>query len=75
MRNSLQYSFVAISRLIRWRRCMLSACTVGPNYHRPVVQTPAAFHAPDESQQTARKPNRSPICRGGRCSTTLNCRN
>jgi multidrug efflux system outer membrane protein len=33
--------------------CMLSACTVGPNYHRPVVQTPAAFHGNDESQQTA----------------------
>ena len=29
---------------------MLSACTVGPNYHRPVVQTPAAFHG-SESQQ------------------------
>jgi multidrug efflux system outer membrane protein len=32
---------------------MLSACMVGPNYHRPVVQTPKAFHGPDESQQTA----------------------
>jgi multidrug efflux system outer membrane protein len=32
---------------------MLSACTVGPNYHRPVVQTPAAFHGGSESQQTA----------------------
>src|SRR4030095_10001161 len=30
---------------------MLSACTVGPNYHRPVVQTPAAFHGASESQQ------------------------
>jgi multidrug efflux system outer membrane protein len=29
---------------------MVSACTVGPNYHRPVVQTPAAFHG-SESQQ------------------------
>ena len=25
----------------------LSSCTVGPNYHRPVVQTPQAFHAPE----------------------------
>jgi multidrug efflux system outer membrane protein len=32
---------------------MLSACTVGPNYHRPVVQTPASFHGASESQQTA----------------------
>jgi multidrug efflux system outer membrane protein len=30
---------------------MLSACTVGPNYHRPVVQTPTAFHGAGESQQ------------------------
>jgi len=33
---------------------MMSACTVGPNYRRPVVQTPAAFHGSDEAQQTAR---------------------
>ena len=31
---------------------VLSACTVGPKYHRPVVQTPAAFHNPSDSQQT-----------------------
>ena len=31
---------------------LLSACTVGPNYHRPVVQTPAAFHGSSDSQQT-----------------------
>ena len=30
---------------------ILTACTVGPNYHRPVVQTPAAFHGPSDSQQ------------------------
>src|ERR1700736_6767855 len=29
-----------------------SACTVGPKKHRPVVQTPAAFHGPSDSQQT-----------------------
>src|SRR4051794_3565173 len=28
----------------------LSACTVGPKYHRPVVQTPTAFRGSDESQ-------------------------
>src|SRR5580692_9147814 len=32
---------------------LFSACTVGPNYHRPVVQTPAAFHGTNEPQQTA----------------------
>jgi len=31
---------------------VLSGCAVGPNYHRPTVQTPPAFHGPDESQQT-----------------------
>jgi multidrug efflux system outer membrane protein len=30
---------------------MLSACTVGPNYHRPIVQTPTSFRGPDQSQQ------------------------
>jgi multidrug efflux system outer membrane protein len=30
---------------------MLSACTVGPNYQRPVVQTPADFHGASESPQ------------------------
>jgi multidrug efflux system outer membrane protein len=30
---------------------LLSACAVGPNYHRPVVKTPAAFHTVDGSQQ------------------------
>src|SRR5256886_323994 len=32
---------------------LLSGCTVGPNYHRPVVQTPAAFHGASDSQQQA----------------------
>ena len=31
---------------------LLSACAVGPNYHRPVVQTPTALHGASESQQT-----------------------
>ena len=25
---------------------LLAGCTVGPNYHRPAVQTPDAFRAP-----------------------------
>src|SRR5260370_6808516 len=32
---------------------LLPACTVGPNYHRPVVQTPTVFHGTGESQPTA----------------------
>jgi multidrug efflux system outer membrane protein len=32
---------------------MLSGCAVGPNYHRPPVQAPPAFHGPNPSQQTA----------------------
>src|SRR3984957_2936806 len=43
------FYYVAISTAA----ALLSACTVGPNYHRPVVQTPAAFHGTNESQQTA----------------------
>jgi outer membrane protein, multidrug efflux system len=30
----------------------VSACNVGPNYRRPVVQTPVAFHDTSESQLT-----------------------
>lgn len=30
---------------------VLSACEVGPKYHRPAVQVPASFHAPSEAQQ------------------------
>jgi multidrug efflux system outer membrane protein len=37
--------------LVLMAALMLSGCTVGPNYHRPVVQTPTAFHDPSESQQ------------------------
>src|SRR3984957_18501336 len=43
------FYYVAISTAA----ALLSACTVGPNYHRPVVQTPAAFHGTNEPQQTA----------------------
>ena len=32
---------------------LLGACTVGPKYHRPVVQTPTDFHGSNESQHTA----------------------
>ena len=49
MRKNLQYRFGAVVAVMA---LILSACTVGPNYHRPVVQTPSAFHAASDSQQT-----------------------
>ena len=30
---------------------LMSGCNVGPNYQRPKVQIPAAFHAPAEIEQ------------------------
>jgi outer membrane protein, multidrug efflux system len=38
-------------RILLLSASMLSGCAVGPNYHRPAVQTPPAFHGPDQSQQ------------------------
>ena len=32
---------------------LLSGCAVGPNYHRPAVQTPTVFHGPEESRKSA----------------------
>jgi multidrug efflux system outer membrane protein len=46
MRTSCYLAIGAAAALV------LSACKVGPNYHRPVVQTPTAFHDASESQQT-----------------------
>src|SRR5580704_15433179 len=52
MRNSSPIKFVAKSAPILLTALALSGCAVGPNYHRPAVQTPTAFHAPDVTQQT-----------------------
>lgn len=53
MRNRFQNRFGKRSVWIFFLSAsMLSGCAVGPNYHRPTVQTPPAFHGPDESQQT-----------------------
>ena len=46
-RTKASLTFVTLSAV------MLSACMVGPNYHRPVVQTPTSFRGPDESQQSS----------------------
>jgi multidrug efflux system outer membrane protein len=45
MRSFLNFAICLVAAL-------LSACTVGPNYQRPVVQTPADFHGASESPQT-----------------------
>ena len=39
----MNYRAMAILLAAGW----MTACTVGPNYHRPAVQTPQAFRAPD----------------------------
>ena len=44
MRKTLFVSFIVSATFL------ISACTVGPKYHRPDVQIPAAFRAPSESQ-------------------------
>ena len=51
MRNSLQMKFVAKAAPLLLVALALSSCAIGPNYHRPAVQTPPAFHGPDGSQQ------------------------
>src|ERR1700751_5524505 len=53
MLNKLQNKFVTRSAwILLLSASMLSGCAVGPNYRRPAVQTPAAFHGPDQAQQT-----------------------
>jgi outer membrane protein, multidrug efflux system len=37
--------------LVSLAALVFSACAVGPNYHRPVVQTPTSFRGTSESQQ------------------------
>jgi outer membrane protein, multidrug efflux system len=52
MRNRLQYNFVAKAGWILLAALALSGCAVGPNYHRPAVQSPTVFHGPEQSQQS-----------------------
>jgi outer membrane protein, multidrug efflux system len=51
MRNSSEIKFAAKAAPILLAALALSGCSVGPNYHRPAVQTPTAFHAPDVTQE------------------------
>ena len=46
-----QTNFVGRATLILLAALVISGCAVGPNYHRPAVQTPPAFHSSDQSQQ------------------------
>jgi multidrug efflux system outer membrane protein len=53
MLNRVQNRFVTRSGwTVLLSASMLTGCAVGPNYHRPAVQTPPAFHGPDQSQQS-----------------------
>jgi multidrug efflux system outer membrane protein len=52
MRNHLQYNFVAKAGAILLAALALSGCAVGPNYHKPAVQSPTVFHGPEQSQQS-----------------------
>ena len=52
MRNIFQNrSINGFAAIVLTASFLISGCTVGPNYHRPAVQTPTVFHGPDESQQ------------------------
>jgi outer membrane protein, multidrug efflux system len=51
MHNKLQHAFrtnAALTSVILLA-LILSGCTVGPNYHRPVVNTPTVFPLLDSS--------------------------
>jgi multidrug efflux system outer membrane protein len=50
--HNRQTTFVAKATPILLAALMLTGCAVGPNYHRPSVQAPTIFHAPDDPQET-----------------------
>src|SRR6201998_3527277 len=52
MRNSSLIKFVAKAGSILLIALALAGCEVGPNYHRPAVQTPTVFYAPEVPQET-----------------------
>ena len=52
MRNPLQNRFsIGSAWILFLSASIFSGCAVGPNYHRPAVQTPPAFRGPDQSLQ------------------------
>ncbi len=52
MRKSPRIQLVAKAAPALLALLAVSGCAVGPNYHRPTVQTPTAFRAPDVTQET-----------------------
>jgi multidrug efflux system outer membrane protein len=50
--HNRQATFVAKATPILLAALILTGCAVGPNYHRPSVQAPPIFHAPDDPQET-----------------------
>lgn len=54
MRNKSQNRFRSkrAGKFLILTALLLSGCAVGPNYHRPAVQTPTIFHGSAESEQT-----------------------
>ena len=50
--HNRQTTFVAKATPILLAALILTGCAVGPNYHRPLVQAPTVFHAPDDPQET-----------------------
>ena len=61
--------------LVMGAATLMSACAVGPNYHRPDVQIPDVVPRVQRiPSKRNRRPHRSPICPGGKCSRTRNCK-
>src|SRR6201996_6000897 len=55
MRNKPAVRFRTLCAGFLGTALLLSGCEVGPNYHRPAVQAPTAFHSPEDSQQSEAK--------------------
>jgi outer membrane protein, multidrug efflux system len=44
----MRVAFIAPALAVAW----LTGCTVGPNYHRPAIQTPTSFRSPTPTSST-----------------------
>ena len=67
--------FVAAFVTVLMASSFVTGCAVGPNYHRPDVQTPAAFRELTENVPVRRKPRPTPIFPGGKSSRIRSCKN
>ena len=54
---------------------LIAGCTVGPNYHRPAVQTPATYRDLGENTQVQPQVASYADLPGGRFFRIPNCRN